>query len=186
MQQAVLLLNAALINPEPLAQVVLAISAVELLGQDEKWSPSQQQLLKQLAGAARISATTTATECNEVSEAIQRGIHRIGLRQGVRRVLSRIGMLELKKEWDDVYARRSAIFHGLVSADRHEVAELAQRATTLCGRIIFGSLTTGRSETGAWLNEFYSVPALTISGIAISEGVPLDDRPREQQSGATN
>jgi hypothetical protein len=165
LRHAVLLLNAALTNPEPLAQVALAISAVELLGQNEKWSPSQKQLLKQLAEAARISAITTPTEGNEVSDGIQRS-YRLGLSQGVRRVLDRIGMLELRKEWDDVYRRRSAIFHGQIYADRREVTELAQRAITLCGRIIFGSLATGIPETDAWLNEFYSVPPLTIMGIA--------------------
>jgi hypothetical protein len=159
LQDAVTLLNAALINPEPLAQIVLAVSAVEMMGQDEEWSPAQKELLRQLATEAERSAATTATEGNEVSEAIERGMHRIGLRQGVLRVLSRIGMPELKKEWDDVYARRSAIVHGLASADRHEVTELAQRAMTLCGRIIFKSLTAELSAADGWVSEFYPLPA---------------------------
>jgi hypothetical protein len=158
LQQAVILLNAALINPEPLAQVVLAISAVEMMGQDEEWSPAQKQLLEKLADAARKSDLTTATEGNEVAAAIQRGMHRIGLRQGVLRVLTRIGMQELKKEWDDIYARRSAIVHALDSVDRHELAQLAQRAMTLCGRIILKSLKTEQLEAEAWLNEFYPLP----------------------------
>jgi hypothetical protein len=158
LREAVILLNAALINPEPLAQVVLAVSAVEMMGQDEEWSPAQKQLLRQLADAARTSDLTTATEGNEVAAAIQRGMHRIGLRQGVLRVLTRLGMLELKKEWDDIYGRRSTIVHALDSMDRHELAELAQRAMTLCGRIIFKSLNTEQLAAEAWLNEFYPLP----------------------------
>jgi len=158
LQEAVILLNAALINPEPLAQVVLAVSAVEMLGQDEEWSPAQKQLLRQLAEAARTSDLTTATEGNEVAAAIQRGMHRIGLRQGVLRVLTRIGMLEAKKEWDYIYGRRSTIVHALDSMDRHELAELAQRAMTLCGRIIFRSLTTDQLAAESWLKEYYPLP----------------------------
>jgi hypothetical protein len=158
LQQAVMLLNAALINPEPLAQVVLAISAVEMMGKDEEWSPAQKQLLKQLADAAQTSELTTAPEGVEVAAAIQRGMHRVGLRQGVLRVLTRIGMQELKREWDDVYGRRSTIVHALDSVDRHELAELAQRAMTLCGRIIFKSLNTEQVAAEAWLNEFYPLP----------------------------
>jgi hypothetical protein len=41
LERAVSLLNGALTNAEPLAQLVLAISAVELLGQDEKWFRSK-------------------------------------------------------------------------------------------------------------------------------------------------
>ena len=160
LQQAVILLNAALINPEPLAQVVLAVSAVEMMGQDEEMeSLPRKQLLKQLADAAGTSDLITAPEGNEVAAAIQRGMHSsIGLRQGVLRVLARIGMLELKKEWDDIYGRRSTIVHALDSMDRHELAELAQRATTLCGRIIFKSLKTEQLAADAWLNEFYPLP----------------------------
>jgi hypothetical protein len=65
LQEAVILLNAALINPEQLAQVVLAVSAVEMMGQDEEWSPAQKQLLEQSADAARTIDLTTATEGNE-------------------------------------------------------------------------------------------------------------------------
>jgi hypothetical protein len=42
------LLNASLLNPEPLAQLVLAISAVEMLGRWQKWSKAQRHLLNEL------------------------------------------------------------------------------------------------------------------------------------------
>jgi hypothetical protein len=71
LQEAITLLNAALINPEPLAQVVLAVSAVEMMGQDEEWSPAQKHLLKQLADAARTSDLTTAPEGVEVAAVLE-------------------------------------------------------------------------------------------------------------------
>jgi hypothetical protein len=158
LQDAILLLNAALINPEPLAQLVLALSAVEMMGQDEKWSRAQQTLLKQLATAARKNEITTTSEGNEVAQAVERGMHRIGLRQGVFRILNRLGMPELKDEWDNVYGYRSKIVHGLDSGDRHQLSEYAQRAVTLCGQVIFKSVGTKNPETDAWLCEFYPLP----------------------------
>ena len=132
-----------------------------MMGQDEEWSLAQKQLLTHLAAEARRSAITTVAEGDQVADAVQRGMHRVGLRQGVLRVLNRIGMPELKREWDDVYGRRSALVHGLNPADRHEISELAQRATTLCARIIFKSLAiVEQSPADPWLNEFY--PLLTV------------------------
>jgi hypothetical protein len=159
LQEAVILLNAALVNPEPLAQIVLAVSAVEMMGQDEEWSTSQKQLLKELANQARTSSIVTTTEGDEVAIAIQRGMHRIGLRQGVLRVLRRIGMPELKKEWDDIYGRRSSVVHALDSVDRRELSELAQRAMTFCGLVIFKSLIKEKLSEDGWVNEFYMFPA---------------------------
>ena len=51
---AVRLLNLALMTSEPLAQMVLTFSAVEELGQNEKWSEAQETLIKQLAEAAEV------------------------------------------------------------------------------------------------------------------------------------
>jgi hypothetical protein len=50
---AVVLLNAALFNPEALAQLVLSISAVEMLAGGMQWSQSQTGLLERLQVSAR-------------------------------------------------------------------------------------------------------------------------------------
>ena len=63
-------------------------------------------------------------------------LHRFGLRQGVTRVLARLGLQHLRKEWDRVYGIRSGLFHGTAQLAEHEIAELANSAITLCGRII--------------------------------------------------
>lgn len=59
---AVRLLNLALMISEPLAQMVLTFSAVEELGQNEKWSEAQEALIRQLAEAAEASMEGTAAE----------------------------------------------------------------------------------------------------------------------------
>ena len=73
------LLNLALITFQPLARIVLAISAVESRV-DEKWSDEQRALIKKLA---------TEIPDPEVKEAVER-LRRIGVRQGVKRLLCRI------------------------------------------------------------------------------------------------
>jgi hypothetical protein len=134
--QGVRLLNLALINPQPLAQVVLAISAVEALGQDEKWTDTQAALLAQLAAQVEADASGQDDERMEIADALRRGLHRFGLRQGVMRVLATLGLQHLRKEWDRVYRIRSGLFHGTAQLAEHEVGELATSAITLCGRII--------------------------------------------------
>lgn len=134
---AVRILNLALKSAEPLTQVVLAISVVEALGQDEKWTENQKEML---SGLARSAEKDESVEGKEVADAVRRGMHRIGLRQGVLRVLSRLGLEDLKKDWDRLYKDRSGVFHGTQQLAEHEMHDLAQSALTLCGRIVVALL----------------------------------------------
>jgi hypothetical protein len=65
------LLNLALMTAEPQAQMVLGLSAVEQLGQNENWSEAQVALIKQLAHAAEASMQGAADERAEVARAIR-------------------------------------------------------------------------------------------------------------------
>ena len=133
--QGVRLLNFALINPQPLAQVVLALSAVEALGQDERWTDAQTALLAALAAQVEAGTAGRDAERMEVAAAL-RGMYRVGLSQGVMRVLDRLGLQHMRREWKRVYGLRSDLFHGRAQLAEHEVGELATSAITLCGRII--------------------------------------------------
>ena len=134
--EGVRLLNLALINPQPLGQLVLAISAVEALGQNEAWTETQTALLAQLAAQVEADTSGQDAERMEVADALRRGLHRFGLRQGVVRVSARLGLQHLRKEWDRVYGLRSGLFHGTAQLAENEIATLANDAITLCGRII--------------------------------------------------
>ena len=134
--EGVRLLNLALLNPQPLAQAVPAISAVEALGQDHEWTDAQTALLAQPAAQVEAGTSGQDDERMEIADALRRGLHRFGLRQGVTRVLARLGLQHLRKEWDRVYGIRSGLFHGTAQLAEHEIAELANSAITLCGRII--------------------------------------------------
>lgn len=128
-------LNLALMASAPLAQIVLALSAVEELGQGESWSEGQKALLEELADQVTRDADNDA-ERREVADALRRSLHRIGLRQGVMRVLARLELDHLRKEWDSIYKRRSGIFHGTARLTENEISELAQASIDLCTKIV--------------------------------------------------
>lgn len=137
------LLNSALISAEPLSKLVLSLSAVEELGQDETWTNVQVTLLESLSSQAQVWEHCSKAERNEVAEALRRGMHRISLRQGVLRVLRRLDLIHLRQEWDRIYGLRSGIFHGTERLSEPEMAQVAEDAFLLCGRIV---LTIARME----------------------------------------
>ena len=128
-------LNFAIASQEALARMAIAISAVEALGQSETWTSVQKTLLDELATRAEIATNVSETERQEVADALRR-VQRFGLRQGVMRILKSLGLLHLRKEWDDIYGFRSSIFHGTMKVRDDEIAQLALDTETLCGRII--------------------------------------------------
>ena len=134
------LLNFALMTSEALAQAVLAFAAVEALGQDEKWSKRQKARIEELALEVEEEATGEGIELLEVAEALRRNLHRIGLRQGVMRVLERLSLGHLKKEWDRLYEIRSGIFHGTKTLSASEANKFSQEALELCAEIVIANL----------------------------------------------
>lgn len=126
---SVRLLNLAFINPEWLARVVLALAAVEAMAKDQKWSDEQRTLLDTIAAD---------TPDLEVREAIER-LHKIGVRQGIRRVLRDHKLEHLQEEFNRRYDLRSALFHGGKQLSEEERVEL-QDVVQLCVRIVLGVL----------------------------------------------
>jgi hypothetical protein len=133
-ERIVILLNNVLMNPEPVAQIILAISTIEGLGQDQELSAGQKQLLKQLASLSMASSDITQAEADEVQDAILK-IHKLSLRQGVLRLLKNAG-LDLRREWDAIYSERSTLVHGLAPKPGIDYRPLADRTVKLCFRIL--------------------------------------------------
>lgn len=129
-------LNLAILSQEALSRMAIAISAVEALGQSETWTPAQKSLLNELAARAESSADLSEPDRQEVADALRRGVQRLGLRQGVMRVLNSLGLHHLRKEWDRIYQNRSGMFHGTLKLRNDEIGQLALDAETLCGRIV--------------------------------------------------
>lgn len=140
-ESAVRLLNSALMSTQPLAQMVLAFSAVEELGQNHDWSDNQRRLIDQLAVAIQASKEGTEQERSELVNSIQTGLFRLSLRQGVKRLMLRVGQRHLLKEWDRLYGIRSRIFHGTKRVSDEEISQAAFDSVTLCIEIILGFLS---------------------------------------------
>ena len=132
---AVRTLNLALINPQPHARIVLAFSSIEALGQGERWTPTQVDLLKKLANEVEDNAGGDG-ERSEVADALRRSIHRFGVRQGVKRVLRCNDIGHLQTVWDRLYPQRNNLVHGIKPLTEQEVNKLATDAVKLCITII--------------------------------------------------
>jgi hypothetical protein len=153
----VLLLNYALMRPEPVAQIVFAISAVEMLGQNEDWSSEQRRLLDEIAGVAEQSTIGSEHDRREVAAAIRRGTHKLSLRQGVHRLLFSLGLQRLKRKWGQLYAERSTLVHGLAPKPGADYAVLAHRAVSLCGQILLAALAREFAGANKHVDNFYEV-----------------------------
>lgn len=129
-------LNHALVNRDPLAQLVLSISSVKALGQNENWTDRQRKILDCLASDLVSDYSEDDSEVSEVADTLKRGMHRIGLRQGVIRILQNLELTELKNEWDRVHGTRSQIFHGARQFSYSEIAETVKWAINLGGIVI--------------------------------------------------
>jgi hypothetical protein len=157
-REVILLLNYALMRPEPVAQIVFVFSAVEMLGQSESWTPDQKRLLSEVAEAAEKSSTGSAGERQEVADAIRKSLHRLTLRQGVLRLLDALELQHLKKDWDAIYAERSTLVHGLAPRPGADYGDLASRAVSLCGQILLKAVAGDIPAANQYADRFYELP----------------------------
>ena len=133
--QAISVLNLAQINESPIAKVVLAISSVEALAvQGEGWAASQRKMIDQATDWVH-SEFEESDAVHEVTDAIQR-MHQHSLRQQAKRLLRKHNLLTRWPDWEEVYKRRSKLFHGGASREEGNVVELAHDAVKVCGRIV--------------------------------------------------
>jgi hypothetical protein len=141
-QDITVLLNFALMHREPVAQIIFALSAVEMLGQDETWSANQKLILKDLEEKATESHIGSAEERAEVALALTKSLHRLSLRQGVLRLLDRLQLGHLRPEWDRLYGERSTLVHGVAPRPGIRYDDLANRTINLCGHILVKAIAS--------------------------------------------
>lgn len=153
----ILLLNYALMRPEPVAQIVFSFSAVEMLGQNEEWNAAQKQLIAELATTAQKSEIGTAPDREEVISAIQKGLYKLSLRQGVLRLLTSLELDHLKPIWDDLYGQRSMLVHGLAPRPGVDYRNLAFRTVSLCGYILLKAITREIKGVNNHADKFYTL-----------------------------
>lgn len=141
-ERGVRLLNFAILTSEPLAQMVLAISAVEELGQNERWSEAQKTLIEQLAVMVDASVDLPENQRTEVAKSIRTGLFRLSLRQGVMRLFEHLGLEHLRGEWDRLYGIRSGIFHGSATFSDSEINQAASDTIKICGQVVLAKLAS--------------------------------------------
>lgn len=156
-REITLLLNYALMRTDPVAQIVFAFSAVEMLGQGQSWSEGQRALLASLAEQAKASPHISDAEREEVSAAISKGLHKLSLRQGVLRLLDELGLGHLRKPWDDLYGQRSTLVHGLAPKPGADYNSLAFEVTSLCGHILLTAITREVGISSSYAAKHYAI-----------------------------
>lgn len=155
---AVRLLNEALISQEAPAQLVLALAAVEMLAQGEDWTAAQREALERLALIAEGDNDLTQDERQEIAQSVRRAIHRMGVRQGLKRLLSHLGLEGLWKQWDKLYSKRSGLLHGLAYAPPAQRTEMVMPALMLCAQIVLTALEAHVPGAAKNLEEKLPVP----------------------------
>ena len=153
----VLLLNYALLRPEPVAQIVFAFSAVEMLGQQETWSNDQKRIIDELVVAVQKTGIGSVDEREEVIDGINKSLHKLSLRQGVMRLLTSLNLNHLKKNWDKLYQERSSLVHGLAPKPGVDYSALANESINLCGRILLTAISREIPETTKYIDVLYQV-----------------------------
>lgn len=133
---SILLLNAAKLARSNLAKIVLAVSAIERLGQTTPLSDAEKKLLSHASDAVLKATIGSQTERERVAEGIRRIPSPLSLRAGVIQLLKAVGREDLKKAWESRYDFRSKVVHG---SDVRRDPELATEATeilNLCVEIV--------------------------------------------------
>ena len=132
--RAIEVLNLAYIHDSPIAKVVLAISSIEALAANhEEWSQQQLDTIDQILSWL---CTHRTEGVDEVVAAIEK-LRPRSLRQQAKRLLDEHRLTSLWPAWDEVYGRRSSLFHGGAGQeDDGSVTVLANDAVKICGRIV--------------------------------------------------
>ncbi|QXQ07647.1 hypothetical protein KX816_06415 [Sphingosinicellaceae bacterium] len=138
--QAVLLMNAAMMNIDALARMVLAISAVELLATGSGWTEAQTLSIGRLIDVAEQDCEVPPSELTDLIKVLSRLQKQKSITTGIKLLLTTLGLESLKPRWDKLYGQRSAVFHAnkYMSASQRTVG--ADDVLSICGRIVLAAL----------------------------------------------
>ena len=132
---SVRLLNLAMLNTDSIAQIVLAVSAVESLVVARRWGADKHKYINDLAN--RIDNEFPGDSgFQQIAKAI-RNISPLSIGSGIKQFLNDDILF---KEWDNLYKGRSRLVHGPKPLDRQELGRLASEAIHLCTKIILITL----------------------------------------------
>jgi hypothetical protein len=134
-REASLLLNAAFMAPHPIAMITLAVAAVELLAAGERWNANQKQWIKGLNTHLKNSGGLSPQEQSELQQAVD-GLNYFGALSRTRRLIRNLGLDKLEERWDDLYRKRSRLFHGDKIIPFPQVQSMGSEARSLGQAIV--------------------------------------------------
>ncbi|MCY3678945.1 MAG: hypothetical protein OXH66_15380 [Gemmatimonadetes bacterium] len=142
-RRAIRVLSLAEMSTDPIAKIVLAISTIEGLATDPSWTDEQKQMIE--STVAWVERThDDGEETRQIVEAIRKIRHR-SIRQRIRKMLASNDLSDLWQDWEDLYSKRSQLYHGKDSSDAEgrgdhltesELHALGQEAMKLCVKIV--------------------------------------------------
>lgn len=134
------ILNAAVMNTEPLARLALAVAAVEMLASsDKRWSTAQMAAMKSLVSKVEEIQGLSRLELEEVRDAAN-GMKNFGVNASCRRLIRKLELDHLLDPWKALYTARSRIFHGAAYPSKNEIARAAELGVSLSARIVLAAV----------------------------------------------
>lgn len=129
-REASLLMNAAFMAPHPVAMITLAVAAVELLAAGERWNASQKTWIRGLREHLESDEGLSVDDRVELRKAID-GLNHFGALSRTRRLIKDLKLDELLDRWEDLYTKRSRLFHGNKIIPFPQVQAMGGEARTL-------------------------------------------------------
>lgn len=146
-REAALLLNAATMASHAVAQIALAVAAIELLAAGEKWNASQKAWIKSVCGQVEGDESLSVVERDELARALS-SLFNFGALEKTRRLIRSLGADEILPRWEALYSSRSKLFHGAKRVTGSDLIVLGNEALEVCRAIVRAYLET---RCGVWL-----------------------------------
>lgn len=135
---AVEVMNTALAAAHPVAQAILAVSAVESLVDDVPWSEGQLSWLRRAHDAAKSAESMPEEERAQLADAISK-LRAQSVNRGIMDLLARAHVSDrVAKLWSKFYSKRSGLVHGRDVGPAADYAGLSAKAIPICAHVVFG------------------------------------------------
>ncbi len=156
-RNAILMLNAAALNNEPLAKLAFAVAAVEMLANVSSWSPSQKKAIEALKESVLSHPDLDSDEANMIGAALDR-LHNQGVNEACRKLIMGLGLEVLLKPWSKFYSKRSSIFHGSKPAIDADLVSYSDEALILCSRIVLAAVGRQLPRAASDIENLFPTP----------------------------
>jgi len=133
---ALRLINSAQLSRTVESKLVLGMAAVEMLaGASIQWSENQRAVLDGLVWNVNADTSLSEEEKSQITTMLKNSRSR-SIARGVRELLGRLDLGHRRKEWEEYYSYRSALFHGRQLSKPIPIHKIV----TLCAEIVLAAV----------------------------------------------